>query len=91
MSCRADGLGLHLGCGLAAGFVATLLGSPADVLGTRLITTTGHARLWATVVAMARDEGLTAFYKGFWPNFARIGSFNVVLWATYEWLRGLGG
>ena len=40
-------------------------------------------------VDMARNEGIASFYKGFIPNFARIGSFNIVLWLTYEKIRHL--
>jgi hypothetical protein len=32
----------------------------------------------------AREEGLGAFYKGFIPNFARLGSWNVVMFLTLE-------
>ncbi len=38
---------------------------------------------------MLRQEGISAFYKGFVPNFARIGSFNIVLWLGYEQIRAL--
>ena len=31
-----------------------------------------------------RKEGLTAFYKGFMPNFARLGSWNVVMFLSLE-------
>eukprot|EP00894_Picocystis_sp_ML_P001296 jgi/Pico_ML_1/51813/g2660.t1 len=34
-------------------------------------------------------EGIRSFYKGFWPNFARVGSFNVVLWTSYEQISKL--
>ena len=36
---------------------------------------------------MAKNEGVASFYKGFIPNFARIGSFNIVLWLSYERIR----
>ena len=36
---------------------------------------------------MAQREGLASFYKGFWPNFLRVGSFNVVMWLSYEWFK----
>jgi solute carrier family 25 uncoupling protein 8/9 len=34
-----------------------------------------------------RKEGLTAFYKGFMPNFARLGSWNVVMFLSLEKVR----
>jgi len=38
-------------------------------------------------VKLLRTQGPTAFYKGFIPNFARIGSWNVVTWMTLEQLK----
>ena len=32
-------------------------------------------------------DGLTAFYKGFVPNFARLGSWNVIMFMTLEKVR----
>jgi hypothetical protein len=37
----------------------------------------------------AREEGLGAFYKGFIPNFARLGSWNVVMFLTLEQVKKL--
>jgi solute carrier family 25 uncoupling protein 8/9 len=34
-------------------------------------------------------QGLMAFYKGFLPNFARIGSWNVVMFLTLEQTKKL--
>lgn len=52
---------------------------------------TGEAQqsLPSFCMRMLREEGVSAFYKGFIPNFARIGSFNIVLWLSYEQIRAL--
>jgi len=86
-----DGTWCHITSGLTAGLVATLLGSPADVLGTRLVVQSGDTKssIWSLAAKMLKEEGLSSFYKGFVPNFARIGSFNVVMWLTYEQLNSL--
>jgi len=34
-----------------------------------------------------RKEGATAFYKGFWPSFTRLVSWNIVMWITYEQMK----
>jgi len=34
-----------------------------------------------------RTQGVGAFYAGFIPNFARIGSWNVITWMTLEQLK----
>ena len=36
-----------------------------------------------------RNEGAAAFYKGFLPNFARLGSWNVVMFLSLEKVRKL--
>lgn len=43
-------------------------------------------RWWidSNVVGGGQMQGLMAFYKGFLPNFARIGSWNVVMFLTLE-------
>ena len=58
-----------------AGFAATCVGSPADVVGTRIMTDRSATQrgLVPYVVHMVRDEGVASLYKGFVPNFARIG------------------
>lgn len=91
----ADGIGVHLASGLTAGLAATVLGSPWDVIGTRLMApkAKGEAKqvkgLFPFIGHMLRTEGIGAFYKGFVPNFARIGSFNIVLWLSYEQIKKL--
>ncbi len=85
-----DGVPVHLASGCAAGFVATVVGSPADVLGTKAMQKHGaYASMTASqiVLKMATEEGLFSFYKGFWPNFCRIGSFNIAMWFFYEQIK----
>lgn len=44
-------------------------------------------------VKTARNEGLLAFYNGFMPNFARLGSWNIAMFLMLEQVgsRGVGG
>jgi len=91
-----DGIPVHLISGLSAGLCATLLGSPVDVIKTRVMsaksTTGGEPAFKGPVdcaVKLMRSEGPLAFYKGFIPNFARIGSWNIVTWFTLEQLKRL--
>jgi solute carrier family 25 (mitochondrial uncoupling protein), member 8/9 len=82
-----DGPGLHMLAGLTAGLVATILGNPMDVVSTRIMVRKAlgsHGSMAQTCQDMFRREGALSFYQGFVPNFARIGSFNVVLWMSYE-------
>lgn len=82
----SDGPMCHFGSALGAGFVATVVGSPVDVVKTRYMnappgTYTGVLNCVGKVVS---NNGIAGFYNGFWPNFFRIGWFNVVVFVTYE-------
>lgn len=41
----------------------------------------------ATISEMWAKEGWTSFYKGWRPNVLRIGSYNIILWMSYEQIR----
>lgn len=93
--------------GLGAGFVAVCVGSPVDVVKSRIMgdkvvrgpSKTGSnsgaeappcraQKQYSGMVDCFRQtytkEGLLAFYKGFMPNFARLGSWNVVMFLSLE-------
>jgi len=76
----------HFTCAFGAGFNAVLVGSPVDVLKTRLMNATpGQATGIAAVISdIVMNQGLMTFYKGFTANFMRIGSWNVVMFVTLE-------
>lgn len=38
-------------------------------------------------IRMHKQEGLSAFYKGFVPAFARLVSWNICLWISYEQIK----
>lgn len=62
----ASGPPQHMASGLAAGFVATVLGSPMDVVSTRIMSERRagpQLGLLAQCAAIARTEGLGAFYQ----------------------------
>lgn len=89
-----DGPGLHLLAGLSAGLLATLLGNPMDVVSTRIMVHKAsgvRSGMVDTCRRMFVKEGPLSFYQGFVPNFARIGSFNVVLWMSLEQISALVG
>ncbi|XP_078403038.1 brain mitochondrial carrier protein 1 [Cetorhinus maximus] len=77
-------------CGLAG----ALASNPVDVVRTRMMnqkvllgshviykgTLDGILQTWKT-------EGFFALYKGFWPNWLRLGPWNIIFFITYEQLR----
>ncbi|KAM6157650.1 dicarboxylate carrier UCP2 isoform 3-T3 [Rhynchocyon petersi] len=84
-----DDLPCHFTSAFGAGFCTTIIASPVDVVKTRYMnsaqgqySSAGHCAL-----TMLRKEGPRAFYKGFMPSFLRLGSWNVVMFVTYEQLK----
>jgi len=94
-----DGLACHFASAITAGFVATLVGSPADVLKTRIMNQkigadgvpSEYKNAFDAIVKISKAEGLGGWYKGFWPNFSRIGSWNIVMFLCYEKFRNMAG
>lgn len=84
-----DGVLTHLLSGLGAGFVACCVGSPVDVVKSRVMgDSAGKYKGFVDCVAQTlKSEGPGAFYKGFIPNFGRLGSWNVVMFLTLEQVK----
>ncbi|XP_062423465.1 dicarboxylate carrier SLC25A8-like isoform X2 [Rhea pennata] len=84
-----DHLPCHFAAAFGAGFCATLVASPVDVVKTRYMNSVPGQYGSAARCALATlaGEGPQAFYKGFTPAFLRLGSWNVVMFVTYEQLK----
>ena len=83
-----DHIGTHLSCAMGAGFVACIVGSPVDVMKTRIMNRTNNNESIARMVAnMVTKEGPLAFYKGFVANFMRLGCWNCVMFITLEQIK----
>ncbi|XP_006887082.1 PREDICTED: mitochondrial brown fat uncoupling protein 1 [Elephantulus edwardii] len=85
----ADDVPCHLLSALVAGFCATLMSSPSDVVKTRYINSPpGHyASIPKCAMAMLTKEGVPAFFKGFVPSFLRLASWNVIMFVCFEQLK----
>ncbi|XP_076898867.1 mitochondrial uncoupling protein 2-like [Bidens hawaiensis] len=79
-----DSIFTHLLAGLGAGFFAVLIGSPVDVVKSRMMGESVYKSTVDCIVKTLRVEGALAFYKGFLPNFGRLGSWNVIMFLTLE-------
>ncbi|KAJ7560699.1 hypothetical protein O6H91_04G141300 [Diphasiastrum complanatum] len=83
-----DNVFTHLLSGLGAGFIAVCVGSPVDVVKSRMM---GDSKAYnGTVdcfIKTLKNDGPLAFYKGFVPNFVRLGSWNVIMFLTLEQTR----
>lgn len=84
-----DGIPCHLAAAVAAGLCTTVAASPVDVVKTRYMNSAPGEYKGAIDAAMRMfaNEGPAAFYKGFVPSFARLVSWNIVLWVTYEQIK----
>jgi len=76
----------HFVCAFGAGFNACVVGSPVDVLKTRMMNASpGQPQGFGPIVMdIVKNQGLGTFYKGFTANFMRLGSWNVVMFVTLE-------
>ncbi|XP_056658701.1 mitochondrial brown fat uncoupling protein 1 isoform X2 [Monodelphis domestica] len=84
-----DNLPCHFVSAFGAGFCTTVVASPVDVVKTRYMNSPPGQYTSAPKCAwtMLWREGLTAFYKGFVPSFLRLGSWNVIMFVSYEQLK----
>ncbi|KAK6927045.1 Mitochondrial substrate/solute carrier [Dillenia turbinata] len=79
-----DSVLTHLLAGLGAGFFAVCIGSPVDVVKSRMMGDSSYRSTIDCFIKTLKNEGFFAFYKGFVPNFGRIGSWNMVMFLTLE-------
>lgn len=82
---REDELTTHFTASFLAGFVATTICSPVDVIKTRLMSaTTSPEPLLRLLLNIYRREGLTWLFKGWVPSFIRLGPHTI---ATFLFLE----
>uniref|UniRef100_T1IN06 Mitochondrial uncoupling protein 4 n=1 Tax=Strigamia maritima TaxID=126957 RepID=T1IN06_STRMM len=83
----------------ASGLVAATVGTPADVIKTRIMNQstdhTGKGLLYKSsfdcLTQTLRNEGFWALYKGFLPIWARMAPWSLTFWLTYEQVRSMTG
>ncbi|XP_029996328.1 mitochondrial brown fat uncoupling protein 1 [Sphaeramia orbicularis] len=85
----SDNLPCHFVSAFGAGFVTTVIASPVDVVKTRYMNSPPGQYTSAINCAwtMMTKEGPTAFYKGFVPSFLRLGSWNIVMFVSFEQIK----
>ncbi|XP_072914568.1 brain mitochondrial carrier protein 1 [Hemitrygon akajei] len=79
-------------CGLAG----ALASNPVDVVRTRMMNQkvvlgnrVAYKGTLDGLLQICKTEGFFALYKGFWPNWLRLGPWNIIFFITYEQLRKL--
>ncbi|KAK1321306.1 Mitochondrial uncoupling protein 1 [Acorus calamus] len=83
----SDNVFTHLLAGLGAGFFAVCIGSPVDVVKSRMMGDSTYKSTLDCFIKTLRNDGPLAFYKGFIPNFGRLGSWNVIMFLTLEQVK----
>lgn len=89
----------HCFASVCSGLVAATLGTPADVIKTRVMNqptdSKGRGLLYKSSVdclmKAIKDEGFFSLYKGFIPIWMRMAPWSLTFWMTYEQLRLLTG
>ncbi|KAG7479025.1 mitochondrial uncoupling protein 2-like [Solea senegalensis] len=84
-----DNMPCHFTAGFAAGFCTTIVASPVDVVKTRFMNSVPgqYSGALNCALTMFIKEGPTAFYKGFVPAFLRLGSWNIVMFVSFEQIK----
>ena len=69
-----------------AGFTACVVGSPVDVLKTRIMNATPgtYSGPVDCFYQTLKGGGPAAFYKGFGPNVVRLSGWNCMMFLTLE-------
>ena len=93
-----EGFRLHLVSSMVAGLVCATVTSPVDVIKTRMMNQRvvgSNAELYKSTLdclfKTVRTESPFALYKGFIPNWMRIGPHTVITFLIFEQLRMLAG
>ncbi|MEE6477026.1 hypothetical protein FKM82_011325 [Ascaphus truei] len=89
----------HCISSICSGVVAAGLGTPADVIKTRIMNQPrdkhGRGILYKSsidcFIQAVRGEGFMSLYKGFIPTWMRMAPWSLVFWLTYEQIRRLVG
>jgi solute carrier family 25 uncoupling protein 27 len=97
---RKDQTVTHALSSLCAGAVAATLGTPAEVLKTRVMNQptcpeTGQGTLYKGAYDCLRqtvhNEGAAALYKGWLPTWARMAPWSMVFFLSFEKMRVMTG
>ncbi|KAG1664489.1 Mitochondrial uncoupling protein 4 [Nymphon striatum] len=90
---------INMGGNVCSGLMASILGTPADVIKTRVMNqptdANGRGLLYKSssdcLMKSVKQEGFFALYKGFIPTWARLAPWYLIFWLSYEQVRKLTG
>jgi dicarboxylate transporter 10 len=79
-----DNLATHFSASFLAGFVATTICSPVDVIKTKVMSCTEHKGLFTHVSELVKAEGFRWMFKGWVPSFIRVGPHTILTFLFLE-------
>lgn len=84
-----DGMPCHLVSAIAAGFCATVVSSPVDVVKTRYMNSvkSQYNNILHCIMSLWKKHGFFGFYKGFYPALVRLGTWNTFTFLSYEKIK----
>lgn len=82
----------HMLSSICSGLVAATLGTPADVIKTRIMNNPDQYKgSLDCFVKAVKYEGFFSLYKGFLPTWARMAPWSLTFWLTFEQIRRFAG
>lgn len=90
---------VHIMASICAGLVAATMGTPADVIKTRVMNQPtdkmGRGLLYKGSIdclqQTVKKEGFFALYKGFLPVWIRMAPWSLTFWLSFEHIRKILG
>ncbi|XP_059858680.1 kidney mitochondrial carrier protein 1-like [Delphinus delphis] len=86
----------HFLSGFTCGLAGALASNPVDVVRTSMMNQSplrwqipGYTGFLDCLLQTWKNEGFFTLYKGFWPNWLRLGPWNIIFFVTYEQLKEL--
>jgi|SaaInlStandDraft_5_1057022.scaffolds.fasta_scaffold40982_2 solute carrier family 25 (mitochondrial oxoglutarate transporter), member 11 len=90
-----NGIALHFYASMISGLFTTIASSPVDVIKTRIMNNRPEVSgivyrngIHAAIETI-KSEKILGLYKGFWPNYVRLGPHTVVTFIALEQYRRL--
>lgn len=79
-----DNLTTHFSASILAGFVATTVCSPVDVIKTRVMSAKSTEGLVMLLARIYREEGVRWCFRGWVPSFVRLGPHTIATFMVLE-------
>ncbi|KAL5313025.1 hypothetical protein ACEPPN_019451 [Leptodophora sp. 'Broadleaf-Isolate-01'] len=79
-----DGLTMHFSASFLAGFVATTICSPVDVIESRIMSSQESKGLAKLLADVYRVEGVSWMFRGWVPSFIRLGPHTIAIFLFLE-------